>query len=130
MKDRMTMDEAREYCLKMERDRERYHRTTRQGSFESAILSLDAHMAGFDDPSKIAAFSDGGRGAERIYASAEMTTSTRRVLAELPEADRQFVRDFLQGKRWAEMGIPKRTYNWKIQKILKIIAHHPQKPSH
>jgi hypothetical protein len=36
------------------------------GAFKTAMLSLDEHMAKFDDPSKIATFSDCGRGAERV----------------------------------------------------------------
>ncbi len=48
---------------KQERDREGAHRRdTDIGRFEASMLSLDAHMAKFDDPSKIAAFSDGGKG--------------------------------------------------------------------
>ena len=62
----MNMAEARTYCLKLERDRERSWRESRQGAFEASMLSLDEHVAKFDDPSKIATFSDGCKGAESI----------------------------------------------------------------
>ena len=55
---------------RQERDREGAHRRdTDMGRFEASMQSLDAHMAKFDDPSKIATFSDGGRGRSR-YATA------------------------------------------------------------
>ena len=52
-------------ALKREADRERAWRKTRQGAFESALVSLDAHVEKFDDPGKIAVFSDCGAGEER-----------------------------------------------------------------
>ena len=55
-------------CLKQERDRARSRRESAQGSFESAMLSLDQHVESFDDPGKIAMFSDGGAEAERVYS--------------------------------------------------------------
>ena len=35
----------------------------------------------------------------------------------------------LGGKRWGEMGMPKRTFNWKIKKVCSLIAHPLQNPS-
>ena len=67
----MNMEEARLYCLKLERDRERSWRESRQGAFESSMLSLDEHMAKFDDPGKIATFSDGGKDAETVRSCGE-----------------------------------------------------------
>ena len=67
----MNMAEARIYCLKLERDRERSWRESRQGAFESSMLSLDEHMAKFDDPGKIATFSDGGKDAEAVRSCGE-----------------------------------------------------------
>ena len=67
----MNMEEARRYCLKLERDRERSWRESRQGAFESSMLSLDEHMAKFDDPGKIATFSDGGKDAEVVRSCGE-----------------------------------------------------------
>ena len=62
----MNMAEARIYCLKLERDRERSWRESRQGAFEASMLSLDEHVAKFDDPGKIATLSDGGKVEEAV----------------------------------------------------------------
>ena len=67
----MNLEEARRRCLKLERDRERSWRESRQGAFESSMLSLDEHMAKFDDPSKIATLSDGGKYAEAVRSCGE-----------------------------------------------------------
>ena len=67
----MNMEEARRYCLKLERDRERSWRESRQGAFEASMLSLDEHVAKFEDPGKIATFSDGGKDAEAVRACGE-----------------------------------------------------------
>ncbi len=67
----MNLEEARRRCLKLERDRERSWRESRQGAFEASMLSLDEHMAKFDDPSKIATLSDGGKYAEAVRACGE-----------------------------------------------------------
>ena len=71
-------------CLKQERDRERSRRESAQGMFEAAMLSLDLHAELFDDPGKIAVFSDGGAEAERVYScdeSADGSYYTRRIKA-------------------------------------------------
>ena len=52
-------------CLKQERDRARSRRESAQGMFEASHQSLDRLVDTFEDPSKAAAFSDGGAGAER-----------------------------------------------------------------
>ena len=62
----MTMQEARNYCLKLERDREHGRRRFGKGNFEASLLSLDQLVDSFEDPSKVAAFSDGGAGAEAV----------------------------------------------------------------
>ena len=58
------MSEAYIKALKREADRERLWRKSRQGAFESSMLSLDKLVAKFEDPSKIATLSDCGKGAE------------------------------------------------------------------
>ncbi len=70
----MTMEEARRYCLKLERGRERSWRKTRQGMFESAMLSFDRVVEGMGDPSRCAALSDGGAGADAIIAQIDGET--------------------------------------------------------
>ena len=64
-RDRLTREIAR-ISYSQESDRAKSRRNSRQGAFDAAMLSLDAHMETFDDPSKIATFSDGGKGAESI----------------------------------------------------------------
>ena len=68
--------------LKLERDRERSHRKSRQGRFESSMLSLD-RMTAEIDASKSSVFSDQGAGAEKVYAAvdgeAPETVYTRRL---------------------------------------------------
>ena len=54
-------------CLKRERDRMRVRRLSRQGRFESSMLSLD-RMTAEIDASKSSVFSDKGKGAEAVYA--------------------------------------------------------------
>ena len=55
---------------KEEADREGSHRrNTQKGRAHAATLSLDELVAQFDDPTKIAALSDGGRGAKAITDS-------------------------------------------------------------
>ena len=78
------MSEEFRKCLKLERDRARSRRESAQGSFESAMLSLDQHVESFDDPGKIAMFSDGGAEAERVYSydeSVDGSYYTRRIKA-------------------------------------------------
>ena len=65
------MSEEFRRCLKQERDRERSRRESAQGKFESLHQSLDRLFDTFEDPSKVAAFSDGGTGAERIVAGCD-----------------------------------------------------------
>ena len=53
-------------CIKRERDRARSRRESAQGKFEASHQSLDRLVDSFEDPSKAAAFSDGGAGAETL----------------------------------------------------------------
>jgi len=130
-RDRLTREIAR-VSYKQERDREGAHRRdTDKGRFEASMLSFDEHMAKFDDPSKIATFSDGGKGAESVRnGGVELPEDVlEEALGRLSERDRAFARDVLDGKRWAELGMPKRTFNWKIKKVCSLIAHPLQNPS-
>lgn len=124
-------DSGYRMALKREADRERSWRKSRQGAFESSMLSLDEHVAKFDDPGKITAFSDGGRGAASVRnGGAGLPDDVLgEALTRLSERDRAFVRDVLGGKTWAELGMPKRTFNWKIKKVCFLIAHPLRKSS-
>ena len=117
------------YCmaLKREADRERSWRKSRQGAFESSMLSLDEHVAKFDDPGKIAAFSDGGRGAASVRnGGAGLPNDVLgEALTRLSERDRAFVRDVLGGRRWQEMKFTRQGFNWKIREIVKKLLSTP-----
>ena len=123
----MTLEEAREYCLKLERDRDRAHRHTAQGAFEFSFGSLDAFTARFEDPDKIAAFSDGGRG-EKAITGLSREDVIAQALARIPPRDRAFVRAVLSGHDWRDMGLPKRTFNWRIEKICKSLRFYCPPP--
>ena len=125
----MSLDEAYNYCLKLEYDREYSWRDSLQGSFESSMHSYDSLVDSFEDPSKIQILSDNGKGKENICAS-ESAEAISVALSRLPRRDRPFAEDVLQGKTWREMGIPKRTFNWRLKKVgifLTNIAHHLRK---
>ncbi len=118
----MNMAEARIYCLKLERDRERSWRESRQGAFEASMLSLDEHVAKFDDPGKIATFSDCGAGEERIFARYDEHDKARQIadaLRRLLPKDRRFASAVLRGATWRELGIGKRGFNKRLAKICK-----------
>ena len=118
-RDRLTHEIAR-VSYKQERDREGAHRRdTDKGRFEASMLSLDEHMAKFDDPSKIATFSDGGKGAESVRnGGVELPEDVlEEALKRLPKRDKAFARDVLDGKRWAELGMPKATFYRRLKKV-------------
>ena len=73
-----------EYRLKLERDRERKWRKSRQGATEFAFSSFDEMMRQFEDPSKIALFSDNGKGAALIYDYEE---NLRLIREQKPRTD-------------------------------------------
>ena len=123
--DRMTMDEAREYCLKLERDRMRSRRKSDQGAFEYAFMSLDAHVEKFDDPTKIAIFSDDGTGAERIFDRCDESERARQIeeaLLRLSEDERRFARAVLHGATWRTLGITRQGFNFKMRKIVSQLS--------
>ena len=118
-RDRLTREIAR-VSYKQERDREGAHRRdTDKGRFEASMLSLDEHMAKFDDPSKIATFSDGGKGAESIRnGGVELPEDVlEEALKRLPKRDKTFVQDVLGGNGWAELGMPKATFYRRLKKV-------------
>ena len=118
---------------RQERDREGSHRRdTDIGRLEASMQSLDAHMAKFDDPSKIATFSDGGRGAESVRnGGVEMPEDViEEAMKRLSERDKAFARDVLDGKGWRELELGKRGFNKRLARICLLLGSHPlQKPS-
>ena len=117
----MSLDEAYNYCLKLEYDRERKHRDTDIGQIEASTLSLDQLVESFEDPSKIQIFSDSGKGGRSIRAS-ERAEEISVALSQLSASDRTFAQAVLEGKDWREMGIPKRTFNWRLKKVENFLA--------
>jgi len=112
-------------ALKRERDRERSWRKSEQGAFESAFMSLDAHVEKFDDPTKIAIFSDDGTGAERIFDRCDESERARQIeeaLLRLSEDERRFARAVLHGATWREQGITRQWFNFKMRKIVSQLS--------
>ena len=141
-RDRLTREIAR-VSYSQEADRAKSRRNSRQGAFDAAMLSLDAHMETFDDPSKIATFSDGGKGAEIATFSdgGKGAASVRNGGVELPDdvleealkplskRDKAFVCDVLDGKGWRELELGKRGFNKRLAKICSLLGSHPLQKS-
>ena len=84
--------EFRKY-LKQERDRERSRRESAQGKFEASLQSLDRLFDTFEDPSKVAAFSDGGAEANATRSFDEKSDGsyyTRRIKVARMRLSRKF----------------------------------------
>ena len=123
-------DSGYRMALKREADRARSWRKSRQGAFESSMLSLDAHVEKFDDPGKIAAFSDGGAGAARVRGAASRDpTEVDAALAALPDRDRAIACAVLSGCGWRETGIPKATFYRRLKKVESRVRLPPSKTS-
>ena len=119
-------------ALKREEYRERKWRMTSQGAFESGFASIDEFSAGFDDPGKIAAFSDRGAGEAGIFAGFEARDRARQIsatLQRLSPRDRAFARAVLGGATWQETGIPKATFYRKLKKVCSKVRLPPSKTS-
>ena len=114
----MTMEEAYEYCQKLEYDRERKHRDTDIGQIEASTLSLDQLVDSFDDPSKIEILSDCGKGDRNIHAS-ESAEAISTALSQLSASDRAFAQAVLEGKDWHELGVSRQAF-WKRLKKVEI----------
>ena len=126
-RDRLTREIA-SVSYKQERDREGAHRRdTDKGRFEASMLSFDEHMAKFDDPSKVATFSDGGKGAESVRnGGVELPEDMlEEALGQLSERDKAFVQDVLNGNGWAELGMPKATFYRQLKKIAERVRPTP-----
>ena len=129
-RDRLTREIAR-ISYSQESDRAKSRRNSRQGAFDAAMLSFDAHMETFDDPSKIATFSDGGKGAESIRnGGVELPEDVLdEALKQLSERDKAFVLDVLDGNGWRELGLGKRGFNKRLAKICSLLGSHPMPKS-
>jgi hypothetical protein len=128
----MSLDEAYDYCLKLEYDREYSWRDGLQGGFESSMHSYDNLVDSFEDPSKIQVLSDNGKGKEYICAS-ESAEAISVALSRLPRRDRSFAEAVLQGKTWREMGLSRQGFWKRVKKIetffAKRLTHPPKTPA-
>ena len=129
-RDRLTREIAR-VSYSQEADRAKSRRNSRQGAFDAAMLSLDAHMETFDDPSKIATFSDGGKGAASVRnGGVELPDDVlEEALKPLSKRDKAFVCDVLDGKGWRELELGKRGFNKRLAKICSLLGSHPLQKS-
>ena len=126
-RDRLTREIAR-VSYKQERDREGAHRRdTDKGRFEASMLSFDEHMAKFDDPSKVATFSDGGKGAESVRnGGVEVPADViAEAMGHLSEQDKAFALAVLSGKGRAELGMPKATFYRRLKKVEEAVRLTP-----
>ena len=73
----MSLDEAYDYCLKLEYDREYSWRDGLQGGFESSMHSYDNLVDSFEDPSKIQILSDNGKVRFQEFRSSSHTIPCR-----------------------------------------------------
>ena len=128
----MSLDEAYNYCLKLEYDREYSWRDGLQGGFESSMHSYDNLVDSFEDPSKIQILSANGKGKEYICAS-ESAEAISVALSKLPRRDRPFAEAVLQGKTWREMGLSRQGFWKRVKKIetffAKRLTHPPKTPA-
>jgi len=98
---------------------------------KGGVEPLDEHVAKFEDPGKIATFSDGGNGAESIRNGGVDTPSDviEAALSQLSERDKAFARAVLDGKRWPEMRMPKATFYRRLKKVGAEVRLPPSKSS-
>ena len=117
-RDRLWREIAR-VSYSQEADRAKSRRNSRQGAFDAAMLSFDAHMETFDDPSKIATFSDGGMGAASVRnGGVEVPADViAEAMGHLSEQDKAFALAVLSGKGWSDMGVPKATFYRRLKKV-------------
>jgi hypothetical protein len=112
----MTPDEVYAYCRKLEADREYQKRQHAKGAFAASMLSLDQLVDSFEDPSKIQVFTDNGEGGDKVLR-ADADNTIAHALNSLSPKQRAFVQDVFNGKKWEDLGIPKRTFNWRLKKL-------------
>ena len=117
-----------EYRLKLEDNRERKWRMSRQGAFEFSFSAFDELMTRFADPGKVAILSDRGRGAEAINRIDSDEEVIAEALSRLDESDRDFAQAVLNGMTWQASGLTRQGFNWKLRSIIrKILLSTPPK---
>ena len=105
-------------ALKREKDREYQRRKAKQGRFEASMLSLDQHLESVDDENDFICswLDDDGKGRDGILR-ADGANTIAYALSRLTPKQRAFAEDVLNGKSWDDLGIPKRTFNWRLKKL-------------
>ena len=105
-------------ALKREKDREYQRRKAKQGRFEASMLSLDQHLESVGDDNDFICswLDDNGAGRDKILRADGATTIAHALSCLTPE-QRAFAEDVLNGKKWDDLGIPKRTFNWRLKKL-------------
>ena len=120
-------------ALKREKDREYQRRKAKQGRFEASMLSLDQHLEFVGDENDFICswLDDDGKGRDRILR-ADGANTIAYALSRLTPEQRAFAENVLNGKSWDDLGIPKRTFNWRLKKLEDFFFNccpPPSKPS-
>ena len=114
--------------------------STRNDRFNRSMVSLEEFVRSFEDPSKIAAFSDGGKGVERIvgmngkdarFPSESRRAKLRAAVMRLRRANRGYLVPVLRlivrnGNR-RELSLekmPRRTYFRHRDELLRFFSWH------
>ena len=130
----MSPDEVYGYCRKLEDDRIRKHFSTDTGKLENKTFrSLDQHLDSMDDENDFICswLDDNGVGRDKILR-ADGDNTIAHALSCLHQEQRTFAEDVLNGKSWEDLGIPKRTFNWRLKKLEDFFFNccpPPSKPS-
>ena len=122
MSGEMSLNEAYGYCHKLEKDRNYMRRKAKKRRIQVSMLSLDdPRMRNADSENSPAWESDNGENAKLIRRMEKLETVAI-ALKRLNDNDRAFAQAVLEGKSWREMGIPKRTFNWRLKKVENFLA--------
>ena len=119
-------------ALKREKDREYQRRKAKKRKSQVTMLHLDdPRMTNLNSEDSPAWESDNGKGADLVlHADADNTIAHARSC--LTPEQRAFAEDVLNGKKWDDLGIPKRTFNWRLKKLEDFFFNccpPPSKPS-
>ena len=119
-------------ALKREKDREYQRRKAKKRKIQVSMLHLDdPRMTNLNSEDSPAWESDDGKGELNIRAI-ERAEAITIALAKLSPNDRAFAQAVLDGKSWDDLGIPKRTFNWRLKKLEDFFFNccpPPSKPS-
>ena len=122
MSGEMSLNEAYGYCHKLEKDRNYMRRKAKKRRIQVSMLSLDdPRMRNADSENSPAWESDNGENAKLIRRMEKLETVAI-ALKRLNDNNRAFAQAVLEGKSWREMGIPKRTFNWRLKKVENFLA--------